>query len=64
MHIYSHMVCAIELWTHQKFESFKKKIRDEENRIQIYELIPKTTEIVRIYFGAHGIALYSNNVFN
>ena len=35
-HLQPHGVCVIELWTHQKFESFKKyNFRDDEIRIRI-----------------------------
>ena len=49
-------LCVIELRTHQKIESFnKKKFRSDDIRIRICQLLPKTPEIVRIYFQRNGI---------
>ena len=50
---------VIEPRTHQKFESSEKNnVRNDENRIRICYLCPKTPEIVRNYFRSNGILLH------
>ena len=46
---------VVEPRTYQKLESLKKIFRDDENRIRICQIIPKTTEIIRIYFGRQSV---------